>query len=669
MTNISIDEFDRLTEREKAEVLKVLDELSNGNTSTLTELKYQDYEEIPVDILTFVKDDRYLGRAWHDSDGNLKLFPYWEKVLTKLFPDNVTTSVNTFIESGARGLGKSEIAVTCALYMIYRVMCLKNPLSYYNLKPTEKICFAFMNITEELAMDIGISKFQATVQLSPWFIQRGSITGRQTLIWNPPSCINIIIGSQPRHVIGQAVLFAFFDEISFIANQDIEKQKQKALDMIDTAIGGMQTRFMSNGHSEALLVLASSKRSEKSFLETHTKKKAESEGNNIIVVDEPVWNVRPSSNYSGKRFKVGLGNKFLASIVLPEGLTDEEYYEYTKKGYKLLDVPIEFRAKFVEDIDRALCDYAGVSSSELTKYIAAARFNDAKHAELHNPFVKSEIVVGNAKEDTAQYYDFFDLSKIPPEMKHKPLYIHLDMSISGDCTGIAGVWIKGKKAGLNSTGKELYLQTAFSVAIRAPKGYQVSFAKNREFIFWLRKQGFAIKGITSDTFQNATLAQDFIASGFNYSVLSVDRVNSDRVCEPYAYVKNAIYERRLYMYDDPILTEEFLDLERNGNTGKIDHPENGRKDTCDAVTGAAFNASKHGEEFNFYFGEDIDSTKDANDSFAGSREQVTVDFEEELKKAFKMDRDPSNEHFKDFGMGKATALNDEIFMIHEGIVL
>jgi hypothetical protein len=30
-------------------------------------------------------------------------------------------------------------------------------------------------------------------------------------------------------------------------------------------------------------------------------------------------------------------------------------------------------------------------------------------------------------------------------MKYKPLYIHLDMSLSGDRTGIAGVWLKGKK--------------------------------------------------------------------------------------------------------------------------------------------------------------------------------------------------------------------------------
>ena len=667
MTNINVDEFERLTDKEKEEVLRVLDELSNGDTSTLNDLRYRDYAEIPVDILTFIKNEEYLGKAWHSSEGKLKLFPYWERVLTKLFPDNLTTSVNTFIESGARGLGKSEIAVTCALYMMYRAMCLKSPLSYYNLKPTEKLCFAFMNITEALALDIGMSKFQSTVQMSPWFMKRGTVTGRDTLIWNPPSYISIIIGSQPRHVIGLPIIFAFFDEVSFIANQDIEKQKQKALDMIDTALGGMQTRFLNNGQSPALLVLASSKRSEKSFLETHTKKKVESEGNNIIVVDEPVWNVRPSTEYSGKRFKVGLGNKFLASIILPENISDEESYEYVKKGYKVIDVPIEYKAKFTEDIDRALCDYAGVSSSELTKYISATRFNEAKHSELSNPFTKNEIIVGNAKDDTVQYYDFFDLSKVPSEMKSKPLFVHLDMSISGDCTGIGGVWIKGKKPGLNNTGKELYLQTAFNVSIRAPKGYQVSFAKNREFIFWLRKQGFFIREITSDTYQNATLAQDFIASGFNYSVLSVDRVNSDKICEPYAYIKNAIYEQRLFMYDDSILTQEFLDLERNGNTGKVDHPENGRKDAADAITGATFSASKHSDEYNFYYGEDLDSTKEANVSQFDDLKQMTVDFEEELKKVFGHKED--SEHFKDFGLGKATALNDDFYMIHEGIIL
>lgn len=92
-------------------------------------------------------------------------------------------------------------------------------------------------------------------------------------------------------------------------------------------------------------------------------------------------------------------------------------------------------------------------------------------------------------------------------MKSRPMFIHLDMSISGDKTGIAGVWIKGKKPheeGIPDS-KELFYKLAFSVAIKAPKGRQISFEKNRQFIYWLREQGFNIKGISYDTFNSVDL--------------------------------------------------------------------------------------------------------------------------------------------------------------------
>lgn len=58
--------------------------------------------------------------------------------------------------------------------------------------------------------------------------------------------------------------------------------------MMDTAIGGMKTRFIKNGRNPTLLILASSKRSEKSFLEEHMKKKLAEEDENVLIVDEPV---------------------------------------------------------------------------------------------------------------------------------------------------------------------------------------------------------------------------------------------------------------------------------------------------------------------------------------------------------------------------------------------
>lgn len=225
ISNKSVD-INSLSKEEQELALKILSEYSTtGSSETFNELLVSDYKEIPVDIITFVTDDRYLGKAWHLSDGTCKLYPYWENKLKEIFPDNTTTSVNTVILSGARGLGKSEIAITISLYLMYRVMCLKDPLAFYNLKPTETIAFSFMNITEALAIDIGVSKFQKTVQLSPWFMERGTLSGTREKTWNPPSYIKIIIGSQPRHVIGQAT-FCLDGDTEIVTTEGIKKLRE-----------------------------------------------------------------------------------------------------------------------------------------------------------------------------------------------------------------------------------------------------------------------------------------------------------------------------------------------------------------------------------------------------------------------------------------------------------
>lgn len=678
--NLDLSALNNLSPEERQYALKVLEDYANndGSSKLLEDLKYADYKEIPVDIITFIKDRRYLGNAWHLSDGKCKLFPFWENKLKELFPDNISTDYNTFIESGARGLGKSEIAVAISLYLMHRLMCLKDPYLTLNLKPTEQVAFAFMNITQALAIDIGMVKFQNTVQCSPWFMERGTMSGLKMKKWNPPSFINIIIGSQSSDVIGQAVYFAFFDEISFIRNQDVEIQKIKALDMIDTAIGGMMTRFTNKGKNPTLLVLASSKRSEKSFMEEHIKKKSKTDHMNTLIVDEPVWNVRPASEYSGKRFYVAQGNRFLNSEVLPLDISENDLNIWRNKGYRILDVPIEYHAKFVEEIDRALCDYAGVSSSDLLTYISGTRLNTVKDFTLQNPFTKEIIEVGNGKDDHLQYYNFFDLSKIDPKMKSRPLYIHLDMSVSGDKTGIAGVWISHKQHSEvegQPSSKELHYRLAFSVSVKAPKGYQVSFEKNRQFIYWLKEQGFVIRGVSTDTYQSADMAQQLSAKGYEYSSISVDRVSTNKVCEPYHYLKNTIYEERIVMYDSHLLTEELLGLEKNSSSGKIDHSPLGinSKDSADAVCGAVWNASRNADEFEYDFGESIDTVMSVSSDITASSlsQQIAIDFEQEMQKVLDPIQSQVSKQEKDvhtdFGLGKAQPIYNPSIL--DGIIV
>ena len=222
---LNMQELQGLSDEEKKVALQILRELSQkGKSQTYEELKYSDYAEIPVDIETFVDDYNYLGNAWHDKDGNTKLYPYWRKELRKIFPDNLTTTVNNAIFSGSRGRGKSEVSCLIMAYLLHRVLCLKDPVAHFHLKPTEKIVFAFMNIKLALAEEIGNSKFQNTLLSSPWFIAHGEITGRTKKIWVPKKyngnvAIDIKIGSQADDLIGLPI-FACLDGETIINTTD-----------------------------------------------------------------------------------------------------------------------------------------------------------------------------------------------------------------------------------------------------------------------------------------------------------------------------------------------------------------------------------------------------------------------------------------------------------------
>ena len=630
MTNEEI--LNTLTPQEREHALKILSQLkTNGSSEILDKMRLEDYKEVPVDINTFMHDERYLGKGLINVEGKFTVFPYWVETLNKVFPNNTDTAYNTLILSGAIGLGKSFVAVIAMLYMLYRMMCLKDPYLHYGLQSIDKITFSFLNITKEAAKGVAWTKCQELLQMSPWFMERGRVSQSLNPEWQPKENIELLYGSQPRHVIGRAVFCSFEDEISFIQNSDVEKQKEKAKALISSVDARMQSRFMHGDRLPTLHILASSKRTDQSFLETYIDMKKKNESKTTLIIDEPQWVIRTDKD-SPNKFNVALGNKFLESEVLPLDITDKEIQSYIDRGYTILKVPMGYYENFRDDLDIALTDIAGISTSNAMKYINGVRWSECRDDTLKNPFTKEILVVGNAKDDHAQYSDFFDMTRVPKDMMSRPLYIHLDMSISGDNTGIAGTWIRSKtasKEGENSS-KSLFYQLAFAVSIKAPKGYQISFEKNRNFIYWLREQGFNIKGISTDTFQSYDTGQQLKAKGFNTDVISVDRVGSDRICQPYLVYKNAIYEKRYKTFKQDVLTEEIVNLERNGN-GKIDHPLGGTvgsKDCADACCGSLFNASQHADEFAYDFGEDLSTTFDVNDTSKGV--QLEVDFEKAL---------------------------------------
>lgn len=785
-----------LSEKEKEYALSILKEFSEkGKSEKYEDLLYNDYSEIPVDISTFIHDKRYLGNAMYDKEGRFTVFPFWEEKLKDIFPTNIETNYNTIVFTGAIGLGKSTIAVICLLYMLYRLLCLKDPYIYYGLQPIDKISISLMNITIENAKGVALDKMNQMILSSQWFMEHGEMTGTTNLVYRPEKHIELITASSNNQVIGRAIFCLdgdteivttngaekikdlvdknvqvisldkrlnqvvsnvctvkptvksneeyqieledgtvikctqdhllmladgtykaakdlteddelaeaqyiektsykefidnitskhpnimmkiksikkvtmneekqfydvieanpfhnfliktnkacvvshncnFSDEVNWGITNDTEKLKKKYKQLISQIDARMKSRFLRGTKLPTLNIIASSKNNEQSFLEDFISTKKKNESKNTLIVDEAQW-VVDSRKDSPEKFYVAVGNKFLANELLPEKCPQSLVDEYRARGYSMLQVPIGYLENFQTNIDGALTDIAGISTASSVKYMSGIRWNEVKTNSYKNPFTKDEIEVGNARDDIAQYSDFFDLNLIPVELRAKPWYIHLDLSKSGDDTGIAGVVQMGKRPTQSGgdASRDMFYRLGFSVSIKAPRGFQISFEKNRTFIRWLKSNGFNIKGVSSDTFQNAQIQQQLVADGFDVSTVSVDRLDTEtKQCLPYAYFKSTVYDRRIEVYEKcDLLTEEVLGLERESD-GHINHPENGTvgsKDQADAVCGALWNASKHAEQFAFDYGEMLDAIEEGNlNSEYDMKKQLTVDFEKTL---------------------------------------
>ena len=203
----NLDELNNLSEKERNLVLKILNEYSQtGSSKNLDNLMYEDYEEIPVSVHEFLHNPIYLGRGLTNEEGKFTLFPYWEELLNKLYPNPLETATcNTLALTGSIGIGKSTEAVIIGLYELYRMLCLKNPYLHYGLMPTDLITFAVMNITMDAAKGVAWSKLQSLLQSSEWFMKKGTISKGDLPEWKPPKGIELIYGSQSRHIIGRAV--------------------------------------------------------------------------------------------------------------------------------------------------------------------------------------------------------------------------------------------------------------------------------------------------------------------------------------------------------------------------------------------------------------------------------------------------------------------------------
>ena len=569
--DISKDEFAKLSTENKELVLKILSEYRDyGESQTLKDLWEVDYEEIPVTIDEFICNDKYLGKV--TGHGEL-IYPFWRERYREIF--DYSKNYEEMVFTGAIGIGKTRTGVICLCYLLYRLMCLKNPNAYFNLLEGDKITIFFLNITLDLAKGVGYNTMHEFLRASPWFMERGTVTGVKNLVYNPPKNIIIEYGSSGGHGLGKAIFAAMLDEVDFkksgLKGTSALDASNAIMDAYHVIKGRISSRFIKKGILYGKLFLVSSKKSEHDFLEQYVKKMYNPK---MLVIDEPQWVVKPKGTFSDVTFPVAVGNRSLKSMVLPDDLTEEQRNAYIKQGYRIIDVPENYRDEFKLDIYKALMDKAGISILGSTSFFNYDMFSKCYVEDYKNPFIADILTIG--MNDELKIQDFIDIDKIPPAVKYMPQFIHIDASLTGDKTGISDVGVSGLKETKQYNGADEFVTTEmmykhiFSVDILAPHGTEISFEKTRQFIYYLKSCGFNIIGVSLDGFQSADTKQILITQGYDATVLSMDRSP-----EGYLSLRSAMNDRRIGLIQIELLEKELVQLQRDIQTGKLDHPADG----------------------------------------------------------------------------------------------
>lgn len=365
--------------------------------------------------------------------------------------------------------------------------------------------------------------------------------------------------------------------------KDINLAKENMKKLYDTVNARISGTFRIRGEVYGKLVASSSKNTDSDFLSDHIETQLRAGNTHMYLVDRPQWEVLPPSMFGDKKFHFTVGDRYKRGFVIPPENDDEEHHqEYIRQGYKIMEAPEEMRRNFLADYDISLRDMAGISVVGAMGFITQDAITPNLSPNRHNPFFTDTIQVGT--QDNRTIEEFFRIDVVPDRLKHCLMNIHLDLSETGDRTGMDGVCVDGNKIVEDYEGRKIqmpFFREVFAVGIERPPGDRLSFQKVVNFLLWLRRSGFTIGTISTDQYQSSYMRELLTAQGFHTEKISVDRSE-----EPYIGLKNVLYDQRIELIKNDLRDTELIKLQRINN--KIDHPSNGSKDISDCLCGAVW---------------------------------------------------------------------------------
>ena len=402
-----------------------------------------------------------------------------------------------------------------------------------------------------------------------------------------------------HNTVGEDVVCGMMDEVD--SPTESAKQKVRVLKAYEATVRRFESRFVKDEHTLGRLFLVASKQDEMSFIDTFITKMKSS--GKVLIFDIPLWDAKHATHFSGVRFPVAVADAYNPPVII----TEEQRTQYMGDGYRIVEVPVEFKDEFGRDLVGALRDLAGITIAGLRrrKLFASEKFIvDCFDATKQDPVKRQTIVIG--LEDDVSLMMWLDLAKIRVP-RSVPRYIHCDIAFTGDALGLSmcGIsdWIEGNEEQEDGTFSSVRLpviETDFEMRIKARDGDRIPIHKMRKFVLDLKAVGFRIAKFTSDL----RLASEDTLQIFNKSGIPAEYLSVDKTDEAYVNYRNLVYEKRWVSHKNDRLLFELRNLERDVDKGKIDHPKEvtdvvfledgdmrevvveGSKDVSDAVVGA-----------------------------------------------------------------------------------
>ncbi len=558
------------------------------------------YHTRPVSMRQFIEDPYYLGESCST------IYPQIKQDLIDLFDRPYRECVIT----GSIGIGKTYGASIAICRILYVLSCMINPQKTFGMSSGSELVIPLISKNLTLAREVMKTAVDDKIKESPYFMTHFAprMSKEYSLF---PSNIRVTVGSYvSERILGTNVFSAFLDETNFPpkrSGQQISsgfgvKKDVSNFDIVEkmyrTMLRRIKSRFQkSGGRFPGMVILCSSAATVESFIER--KLKSARDNPDVFVRDHTQWTAKPKDNFCGDVFYVLCSH----SSAMARILKDEEYHMMTQEYLDendswIMDVPVEFKEDFESDLEEALRDIGGVSTQAMSLYIQRPhKITEAIDKEVEHPFSSYSWVSGSPSgflwDQMVREFD----RRLPggyTEKAYKPIrnpealrWCHIDVSISGDCTGFCvghiERWVEVVRRG---DGGAKYVDVApyyvvdVMMQIIPPPGEQIYMPDLRQLIYQMMDKGYKFLGYSSDTFMYVEMHQQLRRKGIKPQIISMDRTT-----EPYDELKSAFYENRIEIYDYKPFIDEFKKLEYDRVVGKIDHATGESKDVSDSVAG------------------------------------------------------------------------------------